>query len=56
MPTETAKKEIHYGCKKCGNKDEFHACPVVSAKHSTTGVRLIGDEADREEIKKVREK
>ncbi len=43
---------------KCGalgvDGCEFYACPVVNAKHSTTGVRLIGNEADREEVKKER--
>ena len=43
---------------KCGalgvDGCEFYACPVVNAKRSTTGVRLIGDGADREEIKKER--
>ena len=67
MPTKTkTKKEVYpvryskksngvnWRCKKCGDEHEFYACPVVNAKRSTTGVRLIGNEADREEVKKER--
>lgn len=50
------KKETYWRCKKCGDESEFYACPVVMPKAYTTGVRLIGNEADREEIRKVREK
>lgn len=39
MTTKTAKKEIHYRCKKCG-----------------VYVRLIGNETDREIVKKERQK
>ena len=43
---------------KCGalgvDGYEFYVYPVVSG--CTTGVRLIGNEADCEEIRKVREK
>ena len=67
MPTKTkTKKEVHWRCRKClpavalakegGDENEFYACPVVPPEADTIGVRLIGDEADREEIKKIREK
>ena len=55
MPTKTktkTKKEVYWRCKKCGDEHEFYACPVVPPEADTVGVRLIGDESDREEIKK----
>ncbi|MBI2450882.1 MAG: hypothetical protein HYV52_00875 [Parcubacteria group bacterium] len=36
---------------KIKKEHEFYACPVVPPEADTTGVRLIGDEKDREQIK-----
>ena len=65
MPTKTeAKKEIHYRCKKCGDEIYWNThkkmimckCGALGVDGREFYVRLIGNEADREEIKKVREK
>ena len=63
MKKET-KKEIHYRCKKCGDEIYWNThksmtyckCGALGVDGCEFYVRLIGNEADREEIKKVREK
>ena len=66
MKTEIAnkiKKEIHYRCKKCGDEIYWNTrkkmimrkCVALGVDGCEFYVRLIGNEADREEIKKERE-
>jgi len=45
---------VNWRCKKCGDEHEFYACPVVPPEADTIGVRLIGNEANREEVRKER--
>ncbi len=63
MKKET-KKEIHYRCKKCGDEIYWNThknftyckCKKIWVDGCEDYVRVGGNEADREEIKKVREK
>jgi hypothetical protein len=53
-------KEIHYRCKKCGDEIYWNThkkmimckCGALGVDGCEFYVRLIGDEKDREEIKK----
>ncbi len=63
MKKET-KKEIHYRCKKCGDEIYWNThrnlkyckCKKIWVDGCEDYVRVGGNEADREEIKKVRER
>mgnify|MGYP001563867170 FL=1 len=58
------KKEVHWRCKKCGDEIYWNThkkmiickCGALGVDGCEFYVRLIGNEADREQIKKVREK
>ncbi len=65
MTTEIKSKgEIHYKCRKCGDeiywntsKKMVHCkCGALKVDGCEFYVRVIGDEADLEEVKRVREK
>ena len=61
METKT-KKETYYRCKKCGDeiywnthkKMTFCKCGVLGVDGCKFYVRLIGNEADREEVMKYK--
>ena len=65
MATKTRpRKEIYYKCTHCGDEIYWNThkkmimckCGALGVDGCEFYVRLIGDEKDREEIKKVREK
>ncbi|TSC91244.1 MAG: Uncharacterized protein G01um10142_59 [Parcubacteria group bacterium Gr01-1014_2] len=57
------KKEVYWRCKKCGDEIYWNThkkmimckCGALGVDGCEFYVRLIGNEADREEIKKERE-
>ncbi len=63
MSTKTDKKEIHFKCKKCGDEIYWNThkkmvmckCGALGVDGCEYYVRTIGNEADREIIRKEHE-